>query len=70
MILAKRVLIYFWPLFFGVLTGWALFDDPLKLSLVVGGVFIIAGIYLVNRNFTAKDKKNLRDKMVDDKSLG
>lgn len=55
--------------FFGVLTGWALLDDPLKPSLVVGGVFIIAGIYLVNRNFSAKDKKNLREEMVDDKSL-
>lgn len=55
--------------FFGVLTGWVLLDDPLKPSLLVGGVFIIAGIYLVNRNFTAKDKKNLREEMVDAKRV-
>ncbi|MEQ6353518.1 DMT family transporter [Lysinibacillus sp. M3] len=46
--------------FFGVLTGWVLLDEPLKLSLVVGGLFIIAGIYLVNRNFAAKSNKNIR----------
>lgn len=46
--------------FFGVLTGWILLDEPLKRSLVVGGLFIIAGIYLVNRNFTAKSNKNIR----------
>ncbi|MGE7090671.1 DMT family transporter [Lysinibacillus sp. NPDC048646] len=38
--------------FFGVLTGWLLLDEPLKTSLLVGGLFIIVGIYLVNRNFT------------------
>ncbi|WP_107924418.1 DMT family transporter [Lysinibacillus parviboronicapiens] len=38
--------------FFGVLTGWLLLDEPLKFSLLVGGLFIIVGIYLVNRNFT------------------
>ncbi|MGE7910447.1 DMT family transporter [Lysinibacillus xylanilyticus] len=43
--------------FFGVITGWILLDEPLKPSLVVGGLFIIAGIYLVNRNFTTNVKK-------------
>lgn len=38
--------------FFGVLTGWLLLDEPLKFSLLVGGLFIIVGIYLVNRNLT------------------
>lgn len=35
--------------FFGVLTGWLLFDDPLSMKLIIGGMLIIAGIYLVNR---------------------
>ena len=39
--------------FFGVITGWLLLHEPLKPSLIVGGLFIITGIYLVNRNFTA-----------------
>ncbi|MFJ7185034.1 DMT family transporter [Lysinibacillus xylanilyticus] len=43
--------------FFGVITGWILLDEPLKPSLVLGGLFIIAGIYLVNRNFTTNAKK-------------
>ena len=38
--------------FFGVLTGWILLDDPLYPSLFVGGICIVIGIYLVNRNFT------------------
>ncbi|WP_155592382.1 DMT family transporter [Lysinibacillus cavernae] len=38
--------------FFGVLTGWVLLDEPLKSTLVVGGVFILFGIYLVNRTFS------------------
>lgn len=43
--------------FFGVLTGWLLLDEPLYPSLIVGGLFIIIGIYLVNSNF--KQKNNL-----------
>lgn len=38
--------------FFGVLTGWVLLDEPLKPSLMVGGLLIIMGIYLVNRTFS------------------
>ncbi|WP_341299474.1 DMT family transporter [Lysinibacillus sp. FSL H8-0500] len=40
--------------FFGVLTGWLLLDEPLKPSLAIGGLFIIIGIYLVNRTFSKK----------------
>ncbi|MBS7345366.1 MAG: DMT family transporter [Caryophanon sp.] len=35
--------------FFGVLTGWLIFDDPLSSKLVIGGALIVLGIYLVNR---------------------
>ena len=41
--------------FFGVMTGWLLLDDPLYPSILVGGLLIIIGIYLVNGNF----KKNV-----------
>lgn len=44
--------------FFGVLTGWLLLDEPLYPSLLVGGLFIIIGIFLVNRNFSQKDGSN------------
>ena len=37
--------------FFGVLSGWLLLGEKLYPSLIVGGVFIISSIYLVNRNF-------------------
>ncbi len=52
--------------FFGVLTGWLLLDDPLKPSLVVGGMFILVGIFLVNRNFSTSAMKNIRGKTVID----
>ncbi|GAA3347028.1 DMT family transporter [Deinococcus persicinus] len=38
--------------FFGVLTGWLLLDEPLQPSLMIGGLFILVGIYLVNRTFS------------------
>ncbi|MGE7768620.1 DMT family transporter [Peribacillus sp. NPDC096540] len=41
--------------FFGVLSGWLLLGDPLYPSLIVGGLFIIIGIYLVNSNFQQKN---------------
>ncbi|WP_336635048.1 DMT family transporter [Lysinibacillus fusiformis] len=44
--------------FFGVLTGWLLLDEPLQPSFMGGGLFILAGIYLVNRTFSRK--KDLR----------
>ncbi|WP_257352058.1 DMT family transporter [Pseudalkalibacillus decolorationis] len=50
--------------FFGVLTGWLLLDDPLYPSIIVGGLFIIIGIYLVNNN---SQKKKLRKSQ---KSIG
>lgn len=34
---------------FGVLTGWLLLGEKLYTSLIVGGIFIISGIYLVNK---------------------
>ncbi|MGM9988048.1 MAG: DMT family transporter [Bacillaceae bacterium] len=43
--------------FFGVLTGWLLLGEPLYLAVLFGGLFIIVGIYLVNRNFEPKKKR-------------
>ncbi|TCJ03942.1 DMT family transporter [Cytobacillus praedii] len=40
--------------FFGVLSGWLLLGESLYLSNIVGGMFIIIGIYLVNSNFQQK----------------
>ncbi|MCF6410826.1 DMT family transporter [Pseudalkalibacillus salsuginis] len=40
--------------FFGVLSGWLLLGETLYPSIIVGGLFIIIGIYLVNRNFQQK----------------
>ena len=40
--------------FFGVLSGWLLLGETLYPSIIVGGLFIIIGIYLVNRNFQKK----------------
>lgn len=34
--------------FFGVLSGWAILGEPIKWPVMVGGVFIILGIFLVN----------------------
>lgn len=41
--------------FFGVLSGWLLLGETLYLSIIIGGFFIIIGIYLVNRNFSQKN---------------
>lgn len=38
--------------FFGVLTGWLLLDEPLQPSFMGEGLFILVGIYLVNRTFS------------------
>jgi drug/metabolite transporter (DMT)-like permease len=43
--------------FFGVLSGWLLLGETLYPSIIVGGLFIIIGIYLVNRTF--QEKNNL-----------
>ncbi len=40
--------------FFSVLSGWLLLGETLYPSIIVGGLFIIIGIYLVNRNFQQK----------------
>ncbi|RBP25574.1 MULTISPECIES: DMT family transporter [Bacillus] len=41
--------------FFGVLSGWLLLGEKLYPSIIIGGLFIIIGIYLVNRNFQQKN---------------
>ncbi|MFX3673558.1 MAG: DMT family transporter [Paenisporosarcina sp.] len=41
--------------FFGVLSGWLLLGETLYPSLIIGGLFIIISIYLVNRNFQQKN---------------
>lgn len=40
--------------FFGVLSGWLLLGETLYVSSIVGGLCIIVGIYLVNRQFQSK----------------
>lgn len=40
--------------FFGVLSGWLLLGETLYPSLIVGGLFTIISIYLVNRNSAEK----------------
>ncbi|MFF2455257.1 DMT family transporter [Peribacillus simplex] len=42
--------------FFGVVSGWALLGEPIYTSLLIGGLFIIIGIYLVNSNFQKENK--------------
>ncbi|QDP39590.1 DMT family transporter [Radiobacillus deserti] len=34
--------------FFGVLSGWALLDEAIRWYVIVGGLFIFVGIFLVN----------------------
>ncbi|MFJ7685322.1 DMT family transporter [Peribacillus butanolivorans] len=43
--------------FFGVLSGWLLLGETLYPSIIVGGLFIIIGVYLVNRNFQQKNNQ-------------
>lgn len=45
--------------FFGVLTGWALLDERLSLHVLIGGIFIFIGIFLVNWNPVSKQSKQL-----------
>lgn len=34
--------------FFGVISGWALLGEPITWKVLLGGIFIILGIFLVN----------------------
>lgn len=34
---------------FAVLISWLVLNEPLNLSLIIGGVMAIAGVFLVNR---------------------
>ncbi|MFE0504463.1 DMT family transporter [Peribacillus butanolivorans] len=43
--------------FFGVLSGWLLLGETLYPSIIVGGLFIIIGVYLVNGNFQQKNNQ-------------
>ncbi|MGW6383681.1 DMT family transporter [Peribacillus butanolivorans] len=43
--------------FFGVLSGWLLLGESLYPSIIVGGLFIIIGVYLVNGNFQQKNNQ-------------
>ncbi|MGG0285779.1 DMT family transporter [Peribacillus butanolivorans] len=43
--------------FFGVLSGCLLLRETLYPSIIVGGLFIIIGVYLVNRNFQQKNNQ-------------
>ena len=40
--------------FFGVLSGLILLREPITLEIIIGGLFIFAGIYLVNRRESEK----------------
>lgn len=52
--------------FFGVLSGWLILGESLYLSIIVGGIFIIIGIYLVNSNFQQKNHGVKRIKKIND----
>ncbi|MFE4894913.1 DMT family transporter [Peribacillus butanolivorans] len=43
--------------FFGVLSGWLLLGETLYPSIIVGGLFIIIGVYLINGNFQQKNNQ-------------
>lgn len=40
--------------FFGVISGWLLLNEPINQTLMIGGLFIFSGIFLVN--WTNKSK--------------
>lgn len=45
--------------FFGVLTGGILLDEPITFAFVSGGLLIVIGIFLVNRTFKYRNKREL-----------
>lgn len=47
--------------FFGVLTGWLLLNENLSLNVLLGGVMIFLGIFLVNWNPASKREQQLKE---------
>jgi probable blue pigment (indigoidine) exporter len=43
--------------FFGVLSGWILLDEQLKLGVLIGGLLIFIGIFLVNWTSSETEQK-------------
>ncbi|GEN83230.1 hypothetical protein SLU01_15420 [Sporosarcina luteola] len=43
--------------FFGVLTGWLVLDETIAWNVILGGVCIFIGIFMVN--WTAKEVKSV-----------
>lgn len=48
--------------FFGVLSGWVLLNETIKWYVLVGGLCIFTGIFLVNWNVRAKEQKEYPSK--------
>lgn len=46
--------------FFGVLSGWLILNEHLKLSIFIGGAFIFVGIFLVNWTKSAEKTRRLK----------
>jgi probable blue pigment (indigoidine) exporter len=47
--------------FFGVLTGWLLLNESLSLNVLLGGMMIFLGIFLVNWNPASKREQQLKE---------
>lgn len=45
--------------FFGVLSGWILLDERLSMQVLIGGLFIFSGIFLVNWSPSSKRDREL-----------
>lgn len=55
--------------FFGVLSGWLLLGETLHPSIIIGGLFIIIGIYLVNRNVQQKSVEESKESLNINKNI-
>jgi drug/metabolite transporter (DMT)-like permease len=38
---------------FGVVLGYLILSEPIDISMIVGGIIVIAGVSLANRNVNA-----------------